>query len=1526
VNLNNNADYSLNHAVLKVFECINGGHIMTERKLQQFISMLFILALVAINASPVLATDSGNISLNATSDLSVTETSNLSVTETSDLSVTETSDLSVTETSDSSVNATCEFNNPDALMNGSLPDNETLQSLACFSPVQEITRSAAFASSYSSCVGDGHGLMEIHAPPGSVYAARGPWGWFDGGNPNWVPTSPSGVTCRIVDTCSSSRSWEIRVMLPDGSIKSSGIFAFNQPGPAGSNARCYKLFEASSGSTINIPSLFGSPSSNYYSAYSYEPINLATGNYFYQHQDQFIPGRGLPLSIDRYYNSLDSSGGPFGSGWTFNYNMNLIVIAGSGNVLVKREDGRVDTYTPKPDGTYSPPPGNFNTLVKNADGSYTLETKHHITYHFTPAGQLIDIVDTNGNTLSLTYTGSSLTRVTDSSGRELVFTYDAAGRIISIADPIGRTSSYTYDTNGNLIRFSDPMGGEFSYTYDNNHWMTSITNPRGSQMHNVYDADGRVTSQSNALGAVYRYSYDITNRITTETDPLGRNTVYTFDNKGWELSETDDLGNTISYAYDNENRISATDAIGRTARFSYDAVGNVIQVVDPLGQSSTLNYDSNNNLVSATNALGRQVLFSYDANNNLLTVTNPAGSVSTFAYDQYGQLISGRDANGHDASLVYDNNGYPTAVTDALGNTIMLSYDGVGRLTGITDANGGTGSFSYDALDRLVTVVDPSGNSASISYDSAGNRISTTDALGRTTSYSYDPMDQLTRVTDATGGTVNYAYDTVNNRVSMTDANGHTTTYAYDRLNRLSSVTDPLGRISRSSYDAVGNTVSVTDSNGNTTGLTYDALNRPTGISYADQTSVGYTYDAIGNRLSMTDTSGTTSYSYDALNQLTSVASPGGKTVTYGYDAVGNTLRTTYPDGKTVSYAYDDLNRLSGVTDWTGIVTSYVYDANSNLAEMTYPNGVTTEYSYDKNNRLVTQVNKVRHGLVSSYEYTLDAVGNRVQVKEKYDYTFSKEMREQGVGEVYAGIDEVSRQKGKDSKDGITLVTTYGYDQLNRLNKVTYPLANTVTYTYDPMGNRLSMVTKLGKVSSTTNYNYDAADELLSAGSTTYTYDNNGNLIKKTEPGKTTTYGYDGANRLSTVTLSQSSGHRMAGSDDSVNEYDADPSRDSVNEKDTAASRNAGKGKVKTTTVHFTYDGDGVRTEKSVTSQSKTDATRYLWDINHGLPQVLTESDGKDTALYSYGLGRISMADPRKGQMYYQYDGLGSVRSLSDRKGMTRGLYAYDSFGKPLLSASPVDNDFQYTGEQVDDETGLIYLRSRYYDPEIGRFISRDPFAGFDTSTQSLNRYTYVQNNPVRYADPSGKNPVLAAVGLAGFYGACANTGWYIGEQAAIYVQTGENRGSWATLGGRAAGGFAAGSVGAATMIALKNPFASGAAAGGSGYLADRGTQWGLSQLGLGRAEPYTNGGLALATGTGTVMGPVTNMIIPSPAATQWLGGGRADISRTGTALLNSAYNSAPSVYNDAYNYAINSCQGPPLRVGGGSYSAGKLK
>ncbi|TFH40577.1 MAG: hypothetical protein E4G94_09355, partial [ANME-2 cluster archaeon] len=502
--------------------------------------------------------------------------------------------------------------------------------------------------------------------------------------------------------------------------------------------------------------------------------------------------------------------------------------------------------------------------------------------------------------------------------------------------------------------------------------------------------------------------------------------------------------------------------------------------------------------------------------------------------------------------------------------------------------------------------------------------------------------------------------------------NNHTSNYVYDSLNRPVSIIDPLGNTASSTYDAVGNIVSSTDANGKTTLYNYDGLNRLIEIVYPDGKTVGYSYDARGNRLMMADSQGTTNYQYDEMNRLLSVLNPGGQKVGYEYDAAGNRLQITYPDNKMTSYAYDATNRLIGVTDRNGGITSNTYDANGNLIGITYPNSMKTEYVYDEGNRLVELINKNDAQIVSSFTYSMDDVGNRLSVDELFSGRF----------------------------EDATQTTNYEYDDLYRLTKVDYPFDKIVQYNYDPMGNRISMISTIDGMDYTVNYNYDAADRLLQSGKVTYSYDNNGNFVKKVEnPGRVFAYGYDGANRLSSITT-------LFGAQRDI--------------------------------YTFEYDGDGNRISKNRNNDKSTQFSKYVLDVNSMLPQVLTESDGKGINTYTYGTDLISMTDPHRDEFYYHNDGLGSVRSLSDSKESIKNIYLYDAFGQVQKELGHVDNDFQFTGEQMDDETGLIYLRARYYDPSIGRFITKDPFAGFISDTQSLNRYSYVKNNPVNFIDPFG--------------------------------------------------------------------------------------------------------------------------------------------------------------------------------------------
>lgn len=502
---------------------------------------------------------------------------------------------------------------------------------------------------------------------------------------------------------------------------------------------------------------------------------------------------------------------------------------------------------------------------------------------------------------------------------------------------------------------------------------------------------------------------------------------------------------------------------------------------------------------------------------------------------------------------------------------------------------------------------------------------------------------------------------------------------------------------------------------------------------------ISYIYDQVGNRVSMTDASGTTSYSYDYLGRLITVTNPDNKTISYQYDANGNRTQLTDSNGNVTTYAYDNNNQLTQVNATAGS-TTYQYDSLGNPTRADLPNGTYTQYSYHPTrNWLVSLVNKKSDGSVlSSYSYTYDNVGNRQSVTEN-------------------GGSAVS----------------YGYDDIYQLTSETRTGTNpyTITYQYDPAGNRTQMI----KNSVPTNYTYNTKNQLLTETTggtvTTYAYDANGNQVSKTTGGSTTTYAWDWNNRLLAVSASGNS-------------------------------------------TAYAYDGDGNRINKTQNSVN----TKYINDVALSLVQVLQETDNAGTiqASYTYGQGLISM-NKAGVNVFYHTDGLGSTRQLTNSAGALAASYTYDSFGNvisqyaggnmasilveekravnkaeislfaflvlgvsivsirnrrqgviilliisllvaeiPRATAVQTDvtgNPSGFTGEQQFGEADdLVFLRHRYYSPSIGRFISRDPilsplqlgdnfvwFVPYLTGNpQLMNAYVYCGNNPVNHKDPEG--------------------------------------------------------------------------------------------------------------------------------------------------------------------------------------------
>ena len=1059
-------------------------------------------------------------------------------------------------------------------------------------------------------------------------------------------------------------------------------------------------------------------------------VNVVAGNLSFAQIDLSIPSIGFATALTRTYSSaLAATDGPFGYGWS--WSLGPRVAASDGGADLLREDGRNDHFVNGTTGNYVAPLGVYDTLTDVSGGGWLLVRHDQARLAFNAAGGLASVTDPNGNALYLSYVDGRLASVRDTAERTWSFDQTAAGHISAAHDPAGRTTAYGYSTAGDLASVVDAAGAMSTFSYVG-HRLTGMTDPRSNTTSFAYDAQARVTGVTDALGSATTFAYDPANRHTTVTDPLANAHSYDYDSGNRINRLTDALGQAESWSWDgSNNRIGVSDRNGGVATSEYDARGNPTLVTNPEGGQSRVAYDAQNRPTSKIDALGRTTALVSDSHGNLAQVTDAAGRVTTYAYDQRGQLVASNDGNGHTTSFGYDATGNRTATTNALGFVSRQGFDSAGRLTSETDADGRTTQHSYDPMGRKLATTDGAGGTTRWAYDAAGNRTSTTDQRGNVTQMTYDALNRLTRSVDALGGATAVVFDRNGNRTSVTDPLGHATTFAYDAANRLVRTTDPNGHVSAVVYDGVGNRVRVTDALGRAMNFHYDRLNRLVGVDDAAGGHAAYTYDAAGNRTSTTDPNGNASHAsfdaldravsetdalthsssaaYDAVGNLTSRTDANAVTtrlvydaadrmvradyaegaVTFAYDRAGNRVAVTDTSG-TTAYTYDGLGRVTSNTSPSGTV-SYTYDAAGNLSVLTNPDGTTVRHTYDALNREIAVTDSA--GRTSNV--TFDAAGRRTGEDRpngtQATYAFDSAGQVTAINWTGPGGAAVSSfAYTYDAAGNKTRVvdaggtSTFTYDALDRLTGTTYPLAGTTTYAYDPAGNRTSMTVN-GVV---TSYSYNAGNQQVAAGSNAVTWDAAGNM----KANGSTTYRHDSQNRLIGV------------------------ERGSLVEQ-------------------FSYNGADNRTSQGVNDI----VTHYGYDIHGGLPQVVTESSSANG--HVYGLGGTVLWDSAtdQGLTYYHQDAMGSTAALTRADGTVAGTRSYDAFGAPR-GPQVGTGSYWFDGEQYDPNSGLIYLRARYYDPTSGRFLEPDPAAPDLTSPQTLNKYAYANNNPLRFIDPSGQS------------------------------------------------------------------------------------------------------------------------------------------------------------------------------------------
>ncbi|MEK6750002.1 MAG: RHS repeat-associated core domain-containing protein [Pseudomonadota bacterium] len=502
-------------------------------------------------------------------------------------------------------------------------------------------------------------------------------------------------------------------------------------------------------------------------------------------------------------------------------------------------------------------------------------------------------------------------------------------------------------------------------------------------------------------------------------------------------------------------------------------------------------------------------------------------------------------------------------------------------------------------------------------------------------------------------------------------------------------------------YDIANARQTLTDPNGHHIELSLNALNQLSTMRLLDAPGIptySYSYDTTNQLSGISSPDNQQTYTYDAFDRLETIKDLGQATpwVTFKYDHRDRITWINYREGGGVCYEYDGDSRITRIGRMYTVSASAVcsaanektdvgYDTKGRLSSTRYPNGITGFRTYDD----VT-------GQLKTAGYR--RANGTLVYSDTYEYW-------PGSSLYYS----ITRSTPSDVK-----TTLYTYDAYERLLTVTEADGRYTEFAYDAFGNRTS--------ENITNIKNPTATQggPKANGLYTYEYTPNSNRLERVKLNGQVleSYLYDNAGRIT----------QRAHAKDGITTYTFD---------DRGLLTQVTK---PTQTITYTYDALGVRKSKTVNGQT----TRYLTATIGGLPHVLAETDvtGAAKRVYMYvGSQQIKQEGApgdRSADAYLLHDNnVGSLTHVIGMQGNITAQFDYDAFGVPTVKQGNA-NAYGYTGEEYDGEAGLLYLRARYYDPKLGRFISADSYLGRLQEPGTQNRYVYVQGNPVSMVDPSG--------------------------------------------------------------------------------------------------------------------------------------------------------------------------------------------
>ncbi|MDB6066116.1 MAG: repeat protein [Pedosphaera sp.] len=900
------------------------------------------------------------------------------------------------------------------------------------------------------------------------------------------------------------------------------------------------------------------------------------------------------------------------------------------------------------------------------------------------------------------------------------------------------------------------------FTYDGNQRLSKIVTPTGLTITNTYGLDGFLATNMVVGFSTnsFTWSHDL---IATHTDARGLTTTATWDGLNRVVKVAFPDSTFVTNTYSKLDLVKVQDRLGYTNLFGYNALRQRFAWTNANGNVTTYDHCPCGLLNGVTDPELNTTSYTYDLNGRMIVAIYPGGGHVTNQYDLMGRLVKVSNNAGNNLTNYFNNQGLLTVASNSFGRVSTNVYDILDRATETINADGVSVDNTYDDLSRLLTRTYPDTGVEQFGYSVYG-LIAYTNQLANVTTYAYDAALQLTNQIHVAVGlgtnfnTNTFTYWPGGEIHTLKDGNNQTTTWTYNQFGLLTNKTDAASNvIETNTYDANNRLVTRWTPAKGTTTNSYDYVGNLTNVTHPVSPAISYAYDK-DNRMTTMITAGlfTNRFTYTGFGALQSEDGPwNDDTISYTYDNAmrrsGLNLQAPNADPWSQTYTYDPSGRMTNIASSIGSF-GYSYDTTRRMevANLSLPNGADIANTYDPVARLAsTTLKNSTNGVLNSHSYLYDLGGERTNqtfTLGNYDnYTYDQ------IGQLLTAngfesnntarlqekltnsFDRAGNLTRRKHNDGYVF---YVANNLNQYVNIGGILGATMTVAGTTSSNATSVTVNGSAASLYNDSTFARAGVTLTSfggGTNTFTaiatdslgrhdtnttsfiwnpswslfYDLNGNLTRDFVH----TFDYDDENELIRVTVANAWKSEFS--------YDG-ALRMRVRKEFTWS----GGAFVPTNEVHYVYDGKVVIQER---------------DTNN-LP-LITYTRGQDLSgrlQRAGGIGgMLARTDHGSGQTaFYHADGNGNITAMINAQQFPVARYLYDPFGNILSLSGPLAeaNLYRFSSKEYHPNSGLVCYLYRFYDPNLQRWINRDPIG----ESGGINLYNFVGNNPSCIIDPDG--------------------------------------------------------------------------------------------------------------------------------------------------------------------------------------------